>query len=195
MFSPVHAAARRADLNLIANWGAEPRERARRCRSILTANHHLVFVESSVTGRMDTQPSILTSQQEEGVKQNLSARERYYKHLTRLLIRGFLEWGESVDVDTDTIEDLLDGFEEDDASSDGHGEDEGEDVVRQRLREAVERVESVAGVRGGHNPLVVRLVQPLVADGMVLPAVNPVDAIVGEDEEPVRRKVSSRSRI
>ena len=28
----------------------------------------------------------------------------------------------------------------------------------------------------------VRLVQPLVANGVVLPSVNPVDAIVGEDE-------------
>ena len=35
------------------------------------------------------------------------------------------------------------------------------------------------------QPLVVRLVQPLVADGVVLPAVDPVDAVVREEQEAV----------
>lgn len=62
-------------------------------------------------------------------------------------------------------------------------EQEGEDVVGQRLRVTVERVESMASVRAGHDPLVVRLVQVLVDLGVVEPAVNPVDAEVGEHDE------------
>lgn len=62
-------------------------------------------------------------------------------------------------------------------------EDEGEDVVRQRLSVAVERVESVRGERRGHDPLVVRLVQLLVNHGVVQAAVNPVDEEVGEADE------------
>lgn len=35
-------------------------------------------------------------------------------------------------------------------------------MIRDRLREAVEGMEGVAGVRRGHDPLVVRLVKVLV---------------------------------
>ncbi|KAI0825782.1 SIR2-domain-containing protein [Irpex lacteus] len=76
---------------------------------------------------MDFQPSGPSSPQETVEKPKPSPRERYYKHLTRLLIRGFLEWGEYVDVDTDTIEDLLDGFGEDDTDSDETQESDKED--------------------------------------------------------------------
>lgn len=71
-------------------------------------------------------------------------------------------------------------------------EEEGEDVVWQRLQVAIERVKRVGGKWGGNQPLVVRLMQPLVADGVMLPAVNPVDAIVceGEEEEYCENEVS-----
>lgn len=62
-------------------------------------------------------------------------------------------------------------------------EEEGEDVVRQRLSVAVERVESVRGEWRRHDPLVVRLVQLLVNHGVVQAAVNPVDEEVGEADE------------
>ena len=41
----------------------------------------------------------------------------------------------------------------------------------------------------------VRLVQPLVANGVMLPSVNPVDAIVGEDEVAEDAMVVSTSPI
>jgi hypothetical protein len=63
------------------------------------------------------------------------------------------------------------------------GEDEGEEVVRDGLGEAIERVESVRGEGRGHDPLVVRLVQALVEEFAVQGAVNPVDAEVGEGQE------------
>ena len=56
-------------------------------------------------------------------------RERYFKYLTRLLIRGFLEAAESVDVDAETIEELLQGFDGDDESDEeDHGEDDEDEV-------------------------------------------------------------------
>lgn len=62
-------------------------------------------------------------------------------------------------------------------------EQEREQVVRNRLRESVKRVEGVAGERSGHDPLVVRLVKVLVDPWVVQTAVNPVDAEVGEADE------------
>ncbi len=62
-------------------------------------------------------------------------------------------------------------------------EQEGEDVVGHRLGVAVERVERVRGERRRHDPAVVRLVQVLVHQRMVQPAVDPVDEEVGEGEE------------
>lgn len=41
----------------------------------------------------------------------------------------------------------------------------------------------MAGVGRGHDPLVVRLVEVLVDLGVVEPAVDPVDAEIGEDDE------------
>lgn len=61
-----------------------------------------------------------------------------------------------------------------------HGADEDKDVVRQRLDEAVGRVESQSSKGRRHDPLVVRLVDVLVDAGVVLQAVNPVDADVVE---------------
>ena len=53
---------------------------------------------------------------------------------------------------------------------------EWEDVVWYTLREAIHGVEGMAGVRCGHNPLVMRFVQRLVNHGMMQTPVNPVDA-------------------
>lgn len=62
-------------------------------------------------------------------------------------------------------------------------EDEGEDVVWDALRVAVQGVESVRRERRRHNPLVVRLVEPAVKDGMVQAAVNQVDEAVGKGDK------------
>jgi len=62
-------------------------------------------------------------------------------------------------------------------------EEEGEHVVGDGLREAVERVEGVRGERRRHDPLVVRLVQGLVDGRVVQAAVDQVDEEVGEEEE------------
>ncbi|KAI3485847.1 hypothetical protein L1887_50645 [Cichorium endivia] len=73
--------------------------------------------------------------------------------------------------------------------------DEGEDVVGQRLRIAVERVEGVAGKRRGHEPLVVRLVHVLVQPRVVLDPVHPVDQEVGEHKEERHRKHRVRPAV
>jgi hypothetical protein len=62
-------------------------------------------------------------------------------------------------------------------------EEEGEDVVGQRLGEAVDGVEGVRGEGGGHDPFVVRFVQAFVDCRVVEGAVDPVDAEVGEEDE------------
>lgn len=77
----------------------------------------------------------------------------------------------------------VDKDEEEDVGHLLQREDEGEDVIRDGLGEAVDGVEGMAGVGRGHDPLVVRLVQALVDGGVVEAAVNPVDEEVGEDEE------------
>lgn len=77
----------------------------------------------------------------------------------------------------------VDKDEEEDVGHLLQREDEGEDVIRDGLGEAVDGVEGMAGVGRRHDPLVVRLVQALVDGGVVEAAVNPVDEEVGEDEE------------
>lgn len=64
-----------------------------------------------------------------------------------------------------------------------HGKEKRVQVVRCRLDEAVEGVECVAGVRAGHDPFVMTLVQVLVDQGGVQPSVCPVNAEVGEHDE------------
>lgn len=56
-------------------------------------------------------------------------------------------------------------------------------MVREGLREAVEGVERVGGVRRGHDPFVVRFVQGFVDFRVVQAAVDPVDEEVGEEDE------------
>lgn len=68
-------------------------------------------------------------------------------------------------------------------------------MVGHGLGETVERVEGVGGEGGGHNPLVVRLVQTLVDERMVQPTVDPVDAEIGEhDKEGELEPVVGRER-
>ena len=61
-------------------------------------------------------------------------------------------------------------------------EQEGERVLRDGLREAVEPVEGVRGVGGRHDPPVVRLVQRLVDEPVVQAAVDPVDEEVSKEQ-------------
>lgn len=56
-------------------------------------------------------------------------------------------------------------------------------VVGERLREPIDGVEGMRGEGGRHDPLVVRLVQVLVDQGVMQAAVDQVDQGVGEDEE------------
>lgn len=62
-------------------------------------------------------------------------------------------------------------------------EDKREDVVRYALREAINGMESVAGKRGWHYPLVVRFVNGLIDSLVVQAAVDEVDPKVGEHQE------------
>lgn len=86
----------------------------------------------------------------------------------------------------------LDESEERDVGELLQREDEGEEVVGDGLREAVERVEGVRGEGRGHDPFVVRLVQALVQHLAVQGAVDPVDAEVGEAQEDGELQVVPR---
>jgi hypothetical protein len=77
----------------------------------------------------------------------------------------------------------VDEDKEQDANPLLHREEEGEDVVGQTLKSTIDRVESVAGEGGRHNPLVVSLVKVLVDARVVQIAVNPVDAEITEDNK------------
>lgn len=77
----------------------------------------------------------------------------------------------------------VDEDEEGNAGNLGEWEQEWEDVVRETLGVTVGRVEGVRGKRGGHDPLVVRLVDVLVHPGMMQATVDPVDAQVREEDE------------
>ena len=62
-------------------------------------------------------------------------------------------------------------------------EDEWENVVWHTLGEAIHGVEGVAGVRGRHNPFVMRFVQRLVKLGVMQAPVDPVDTQIREGNE------------
>jgi len=64
------------------------------------------------------------------------------------------------------------------------GEEVGEYMVGEGLEVTVEWVESVCGEGRGHDPFVVWLVDVLVDTWVVFPSVNPVNAVISEDEEP-----------
>ena len=64
-----------------------------------------------------------------------------------------------------------------------HGEEEHVDVVGGALQEAVNGVEGMGGEGRGHLPDVVGLVDVLVDEAVVQPAVDPVDQAVREQDE------------
>lgn len=84
---------------------------------------------------------------------------------------------------TDKNGPAVDKDEESDVCEFMKREDEGEDMVRQTLRITIERVERVAGVGCGHNPLVVRLVETLVDQRMMKSTMNQVDETIRERDE------------
>jgi hypothetical protein len=63
-------------------------------------------------------------------------------------------------------------------------EEVGENMVGDGLEVTIDWVEGVCGEGGGNDPLVVWLVNVLVDAWMVFQSVNPVNAVIGEDEEP-----------
>jgi len=63
------------------------------------------------------------------------------------------------------------------------GEDEREDVVRNRLSESINRVECVTSIGSGHDPFVVWFMEYLVDQWMMQTAVNEVDPEIGKDQE------------
>lgn len=79
--------------------------------------------------------------------------------------------GDGPDVD-ENIEDQVEHLVE--------WKEEGVDVVREALHEAIHWVEGVAGEGSGDLPDVVRFVEQLINKFMVENAVNPVDAHVSE---------------
>ena len=61
----------------------------------------------------------------------------------------------------------VDEYEENNIGKFLQRKDEREDVIRDRLREAIHRVEGVRGIRRWHDPLVMRLMEVLVDQGVV----------------------------
>ncbi len=62
-------------------------------------------------------------------------------------------------------------------------------MIGHALREAVEGVESMARIGGGHDPFVVRLVENLVNFRMVQAPVDPVNEEIGEEDEDWKLQV------
>lgn len=62
-------------------------------------------------------------------------------------------------------------------------EDKREDMIRQALRPAIQRMESMRRVRRGHDPPMMRLVQGFVDLRVVQPPVDEVDEEVGEEDK------------
>ena len=80
-------------------------------------------------------------------------------------------------------------------------EDVRKNMIRYTLGKAVQRMESVARIRSGHNPLMMRFMQRLVDHRMVQTPVDPVDEEVREADEKgeldniVERERCVRGRI
>ena len=68
-------------------------------------------------------------------------------------------------------------------------EDEGEDVIRNTLGEAVYGMKGMTSKGGWDNPFVMRLVERLVDARVMQPAVDEVDAEVGKGNEKWELKV------
>ena len=65
-----------------------------------------------------------------------------------------------------------------------NGEEVGKNVIGEGLEVTVDWMESVCGEGSGDNPLMVWLVNILVDAWVVFQSVNPVNAVIGKDEEP-----------
>ena len=65
-------------------------------------------------------------------------------------------------------------------------------MVRERLEVTVDWMESVCGEGGGNDPLVVWLMDVLVNAWVVFQSMNPVDAVISEDEEPRNSKSETK---
>ena len=63
-------------------------------------------------------------------------------------------------------------------------EEVGKDMVGERLEVPVDWMESVCGERGGDDPLVVWFVDVLVDGRVMFQSMNPVNAVISEQEEP-----------
>ena len=77
----------------------------------------------------------------------------------------------------------VDEHEEDNVGEFLQREDEREDVIRNRLGEAIDGVEGVRGIRRWHDPLVMRLMEVLVDEWMVQATMYPIDTEVGEADK------------
>lgn len=77
----------------------------------------------------------------------------------------------------------VDEPEKDDVGEFLKREDEREQMVRNALRPAIQRMECVRCIRTGHDPLVMRLVERLVNQRVVQSAMDPIDAKIGEGDE------------
>jgi len=62
-------------------------------------------------------------------------------------------------------------------------EEEGKHMIRNGLREPVQRMERMRRIWCWHNPFMVRLVDVFVDNWMVLHSVNPINEEVGKEEE------------
>jgi len=74
-------------------------------------------------------------------------------------------------------------------------EEENEEVIGQRLHVAVKGMKGVRCVRSRNDPLVMGLVESLINPRNVQPAMDPVDAHIGEEEEEENREGPVRDAV
>jgi len=80
-------------------------------------------------------------------------------------------------------------------------EDVWKDVIRYTLRKAIQWMESMARIRRGHDPLMMRFVQSLINQWVVQTPMDPIDEEIGEQDkegeldDAVERERSVRGRV
>lgn len=62
-------------------------------------------------------------------------------------------------------------------------ENKGKDMIGYTLSETIQRVERMAGVRGWHDPFVMRLVKPFIEGWVMETPVDPVNETIGKGDE------------
>jgi len=85
--------------------------------------------------------------------------------------KGTLTYDDRPDIDEDEERDIRELLQR---------EDVWKDMIWYTLRKAIQWMESMACIRRGHNPPVMRFVQPLVYQRLMQTPVNPIDEEVGE---------------